>query len=62
MQNICILGGKCPYSTANISPYQNDHNMSSNIKDGFVDKLLPASMTKQIFEQNGVPEIILFFT
>lgn len=60
MQNICILGGTCPYSTADISHYQNDHNKSSNIKDGFVDKLLPAYMTKQIFEQNSVPEIIFY--
>lgn len=61
MQNICIiLGGTCPHSTADISHYQNDHNKSSNIKDAFVDKLLPVYMTKQIFEQNSVPEIILY--
>lgn len=41
MQNICILGGTRPYSTADISHYQNDHNKSGNIKDAFVDKLLP---------------------
>lgn len=32
-----FLGGTCPYLTADISHYQNDHNKSSNIKDGFVD-------------------------
>ena len=41
MQNICILGGTCPYSTVDISHYQNDHNKTGNIKDVFVDKLLP---------------------
>lgn len=60
MQNICILGGTCPCLTAYISDYQNDHNKSSNIKDAFVDKLLPVYMTKQIFEQNSVHEIILY--
>ena len=38
---LIILGGTCPHSTADISHYQNDHNKSSNIKDAFVDKLLP---------------------
>lgn len=60
MQNICILGGTCPYSTVDISHYQNDHNKTGNIKDALgINYFLYNYMTKQIFEQNSVPEIIL---
>lgn len=50
MQNICILGGTCPYSTVDISHYQNDHNKTGNIKDALgINYFLYNYMTKQIF-------------
>lgn len=55
MQNICILGGTCPCSTADISDYVAILKMLL-----WINYFLYNYMTKQIFEQNSVPEIILY--